>query len=208
MMEMEQSNLTNVSTKTKATQYIIPLLFDDSAYFSEKYNFINAYIKDYEKPYLYHHVFILFKYDVKLIGELDKYFEKNKYFYKRDLITINSVCYIEYIFINNNKAIDTVICGYYWKLHVEDKIKIIKFWGVTDCSYLQPLFYENYGVIQNLEEQNECIFEKDPPEEDLNKKLLHTFIDFDDNEEGYGLSVPYFYSSPYFSRKSFVDLSS
>ena len=51
-----------IGNRTYTTRYILPFLFKDKTYFTDEYDFINAYISDINVPFYDNHIFILYKY--------------------------------------------------------------------------------------------------------------------------------------------------
>lgn len=169
-----------IRNRTLSTRYILPFLFTDKKYFTDKYSFINAYIQDINRPYLEDKIFIVFEYDPKVYSEVNNEMTSNScYFTKYDL-HINNKYYIEYVFVippKYNITIKNIIDGKFNYISSEYKTNIISFWGNIDFSYLKDLLKNPKDLLDivSLEDRNEIITEEDYYENNY-QLLIHNFI--------------------------------
>lgn len=169
-----------IGNRTLSTRYILPFLFTDKKYFTDKYSFINAYIQDINRPYLEDKIFIVFEYDPKVYSEVNNEMTSNScYFTKYDL-HINNKYYIEYVFVippKHNITIKNIIDGKFNYISSEYKTNIISFWGNIDFSYLKDLLKNPKDLLDivSLEDRNEIITEEDYCENN-HQLLIHNFI--------------------------------
>ena len=155
-----------IGNRTLSTRYILPFLFTDKKYFTNKYSFINAYIQDINRPYLEDKIFIVFEYDPKVYSEVNNEMTSNSYYFTKYDLRMNNKYYIEYVFVippKHNITIKSIIDGKFNYISAECKINIISFWGNTDLSYLKDLLKNPKDLLNiiSLEERNEIITEGD-----------------------------------------------
>jgi hypothetical protein len=124
----------------KIAKVIIPLLnlnikLED---ISEDTQFIGAYTSDINRPYLTHHIFLMYKWENPTQSELRTFYKfrdfKNLYSWK--IVYINKIPYLLYTFTYDN-LLDCLIEGI---LSMSDNFKrrILEFWSFKD-----PWIYEN-----------------------------------------------------------------
>lgn len=153
-----------VGNRTYTTRYILPFLFKDKTYFTDEYDFINAYISDINVPFYDNHIFILFKYNPEEYDHIENYMKNNSRYFSRREVFINGVFYLEYIYIvtpDIKEVINSIKEGLYHALTVDNKSKIIKFWNNLDLSYLRGLLEFMPKKCKTLEEQGEIVPEQD-----------------------------------------------
>ena len=119
-----------IGNRTLSTRYILPFLFTDKKYFTDKYSFINAYIQDINRPYLEDKIFIVFEYDPKVYSEVNNEMTSNSYYFTKYDLHMNNKYYIEYVFVippKHNITIKSIIDGKFNYISAECKINIISF---------------------------------------------------------------------------------
>lgn len=169
-----------IGNRTLSTRYILPFLFTDKKYFTDKYSFINAYIQDINRPYLEDKIFIVFEYDPKVYSEINNEMTSNSYYFTKYDLHMNNKYYIEYVFVippKYNITIKNIIDGKFNYISAECKINIISFWGNMDLSYLKDLLKNPKDLLDiiSLEERNEIITEEDYYNYDYHQ-LIRKFI--------------------------------
>lgn len=155
-----------IGNRTLTTRYILPFIFDDSNLFSDKYDFINAYVEDINRPYLDKHIIVLFKYNPKLYDFISKSMRSNPWYTTENDIFIDNEYYLEYVFIEppeNRSIIEVIKSGSFNSLPEENKIQIISFWKNIDLSYLKDLLHKPNDLtgIRSLKDRNEIVTEED-----------------------------------------------
>lgn len=174
MIAQESKKYLNPENKTITTIFLLPLLFDNRKILYNKYGFVNAFIEDINRPWLDNHIFVLFK-TSSISDSIEKDMRNNKYFYDVKQIVIDNNFYEEYIFIippEYKKSLETFKTISYNILTVEDKIKVLKFWGLEDIPYINILLNSNpeYAEFEN----DNIVPEEDSVDEfnELNSKIF------------------------------------
>ena len=138
------------------SKYIIPLLskeliLDD---IDPKNGFIDAYTCDKNKPYLDHHIFLVYKINA---GKIDAFYRNkrlsnNDSLYCRYTYTINGEEYIVYVFPIISKAISYALDGHLC-LSKNESLRLLEFWKGTDKDinhyFLNPFqaFIPKYALM-------------------------------------------------------------
>ena len=162
MIAQESKKFLNPANRTISTTFILPMLFDNKDFLYNKYGFINVFIEDINKPWLDNHIFILYN-SSGIPTVLEKEFKANKYYYDTKHIVIDNVFYNEYIFTippEYKYIIKSFKGTCHNNLITEDKIKILKFWGLSDLKHIKNLLEEDISDC-SLVERGEIIPEED-----------------------------------------------
>lgn len=116
-------------------KFIIPLLdnnltLDD---ISNKAGFIGAFTQDINRPYLDHHIFLVYVVGIATLESKNRFdkFKTLKTISNTKYMNIKGRTYIVYAFPIINKAIDHII-GNSLMLSKDDKMRIICFWQLKD----------------------------------------------------------------------------
>lgn len=116
-------------------KFIIPLLdnnltLDD---ISDKAGFVGVYTQDINRPYLDHHIFLVYVVGIATQESKNRFekFKSLKTISNTKCVNIKGYTYIVYTFPIINKAIDHIINGALM-LSKDDKLRIICFWQLKD----------------------------------------------------------------------------
>lgn len=128
------------------TKLILPLIDENLTLedISEKTGFVGIYTLDINRPYLTHHVFLMYKRN--LTDEFLRICEKLptlKSFYNKKNVKINGTLYVVYTF-TINLSIKNIRKNALSMLGKADRTKIGKFWKFTDIDITDFLLGYSY----------------------------------------------------------------
>lgn len=147
----------------KIAKTIIPLLnfnikLED---ISENTQFVGLYAKDMNRPYLTHHIFLMYKWDNPTQAALRVFYKfrdfKNLYSWK--IVRINKVPYILYTF-TYDKTLDSLLDGTLF-ISKGHRRRILEFWSFKDPWIYENIMRDTICVIPDNENVPEIDYE--PP---------------------------------------------
>lgn len=175
MILKESKKYLTENKTTITTVFLLPFIFRDKTILSKKNGFINAFIGDINRPYMYDKVCVVFLTSIpkKVICSL----ENNKYFYNSYYLAISNVHYKVFTYIIPKELDDVKYCiehdcfPFRSFKPFEYRIKILKFWNNLNMPYIKVLLDDKEMFEADVGYKlKEIIPEQDPYKPTVNDK--------------------------------------
>lgn len=164
--------------RTNATIYLIPVLFNKlpKKYISyESTGFVNAYMRDINRPFLDKHLFMV--YESKSISSKEYYELENQMkglpdYYCMYTYRIDTKFYKVFVYaigtVYWNSDVASLLQNEWHQVSYQSRLKILKYWGLTISSEEHKVLFD-LEVVAKVNFYDQGIKEEDPPSDLLFK---------------------------------------